>query len=225
MRFPKETVAAIHDSGATPITVRWPAGEEPQKGGVYYLASEEDARGVRKRAKERREYSPETHAEVMAQMHKQRYGNPPAGFKPKKHRRPTRRPTKGDARIKVLDVEILEKGWNATVALYDDPDPVRHTGLKTRVRGGDHPSNKEWGQVATELEPEEIVIPQSRREREDEEESLKVESAASADRKEVARLERRVAEQKRQGKPSKKTEQALIRARKRVASTSAAAPV
>lgn len=225
MRFPKETVAAIHDAKGAAITVRWPVGKEPEKGGVYYLASEEDAREARQKAAARREYSPEDHAHVMAQMHKHFYGKFPDGYKPKKRRRPTRRPKRGDQRIKVVEVEILERGWNATVVLYEDPDPVRHTGLKTRIKGGDHPTDKAWGQVATELEQEEIVVPQTRREREDEEESLKVESAASADLKEVARLERRVAEQKRNGKPSRKTEQALERARKRVALSSAATPV
>lgn len=225
MRFPKETVAAIHDSGGAPITVRWPAGKEPEKGAVYYLASEEDAKDARKKAKGRREYSPETHVEVLAQMHKRRYGKFPHGYKPKKRRRPTRRPKKGDQQIKVVDVEILERGWNASLVLHAEPDPVNHTGLKTRVPGGSHPIDKEWGTVATELEQEEIVVAQTRREREDEEESLKVESAASADRKEVDHLARKVAEQRGRGKPSKRTEEALSRATRRADRDSAAEPV
>jgi hypothetical protein len=223
VRFPRETVAAIHDSGSTPITVRWPAGEEPQKGRVYYLASQEEAKAAREKAEARREYSPETHAEVMAQMHKVRYDKFPDGYKPKKRRRPTRRPSKGDARIKVLDIEILEKGWNATVALYEDPNPRTPLRVNAVVPAGLHPIH--GYQEKVETEPDQIIVPQTRREREDEEESLKVESAASADLKEVARLERRVAEQKRNGKPSRKTEQALKRAKKRVRLSSAAALV
>lgn len=226
MRFPKETRALIHEAYPNPVTVPWPSGErQPQPNRLYWLQSAEDLQEAEDKEKRRREYSPETHAEVMAGM-KRRAGTlvkePP---KPKRRRDQLLRPKAGDLRILVIDVEIQERGWTAKVVLYEDPDPVRHTGLKTRVKGGAHPIDKEWGPVAAELEQEELE-PQSAHDRRLEEESvLKVAHQASVDRTYLLRQEKKLLDSRRKGHRSPLKEEAIERARKREAQQSAAAAV
>lgn len=211
MRFDKETRKLIHEAAPNSVTIRWPAGAaEPQKGRVYWLQSLEDAH----REKERFEYSPPKQADVLAAMHFHFYGTFPEGYKPSRRKGKRRKP---DDVLLVLDVTILDRGWEARVVLYEDPDPVRHTGLKTRIKGGSHPIDKEWGTVATELEPEELVTPQSRSEREDEEDAFKLEHKASLDEDEIAAAERRMKDQRRRGKTGRLAQQALERSRKRAA--------
>jgi hypothetical protein len=219
MRFDKETRAKIHEAAPNSTTIKWPAGAaEPQKGRVYWLQSLEDAR----REKERLEYSPPKQRDVLAAMHFHFYKTWPKGYEPTKRKGQRRKP--GDV-IMVLDVWILDRGWEATVALFEDPDPVRHTGLKTRVQGGDHPSDKQWGSVATELEPEKILVPQSRREREEQEDVLEFEHDASVDEKKIAEKERTVHNLRRRGKRSILAEAAVERSKRRAALNAADGPV
>jgi hypothetical protein len=209
MRFDKETRTKIHEAAPNSVTIRWPAGAaEPQKGRVYWLQSLEDAQ----REKERLEYSPPKQADVLAAMFLHFYHRWPEGYKPSKRKGKRRRP---DDVIMVLDVNILDRGWEARVALYQDPDPVLHTGLKTKVQGGSHPIDKELGTVATELEPEKILVPQSRREREEHEDVLEFEHDASVDEKRIAEKARTVHNLRRRGKRSVLAEAAVERARKR----------
>lgn len=214
MRFDKETRAAIHEAAPSTAIIRWPTGAaEPQKDRVYWMQSLEAAQEAAEKAKQ-----PETCAEVMAQMHERRYGQKPEGFKPRR-RGSTSRPRGDDPRIMVLDVEILERGWNATVALYEDPDPKRHTGIKARVPAGPNPI---FGhQEPTETEPEAIVTVPSRSEREDAERALEIEHAASVDEAEIAKAARKLADQRRKGKSGKQARAALERARRRAELASA----
>ena len=224
MRFPKETVAAIHDSKGASITVRWPAGREPEKGGVYYLASEEDAKDAQEGKgsprvqprNSRRRSGADAQASLRQVPRRLQAQEAPPPNPPSQEGRPA---DQGDG------CRDPGAGLERHSGSPRRARPVRHTGLKTRVPAQQHPTDKEFGFLPTELESEEIVVAQTRREREDEEESLKVESAASADSKEVDRLARRVADQKRRGKPSRRTELALERARKRVVVDSAGEPV
>jgi hypothetical protein len=211
MRFDKETRTKIHEAAPNSTTIKWPAGAaEPQKGRVYWLQSLEDAQ----REKERLEYSPPQQRDVLAQMHLHFYGAWPKGYKPSKRKGKRRKP---DDVIMVLDVLLLERGWDVTVALFEDPDPVRHTGLKTKIQGGAHPIDKEWGTVATELEAEKILVPLSRREREEQEDVLEFEHDASVDEKRIAEKERTVHNLRRRGKRSTLAEVAVERARRRAA--------
>ncbi|HUB99114.1 MAG TPA: hypothetical protein VMS11_04760 [Solirubrobacterales bacterium] len=217
MRFPKKTVAAIHDAAPGTITVRWPGGAEPQKGRVYWLQSAEDAKAAERKAKNRREYSPETHHEVLAHMYKRRYGKFPAGYKPKRRKAVRRKPP---TVIHVVAVEILDRGWEATVALFDDPDPVRHLPIKTRVPAGQDPLDGFY--VAVELEPEQIIVGLTRPEREDSEDTFKLEHQASVDSAEIRKWEKRIEEARRKRKPTHFAEAGLERARRRVALDAAA---
>jgi hypothetical protein len=219
VRFDKEARAAIREASPGAATIKWPAGApEPEKGRVYWMQSQEDAQEAEKKEKRHRQEHPETHAEVMAQMHERRYGTKPAGHKPKR-RRSTRRPVAEDPRIIVLSVTILQHGWEATVALYEAEDPVRHLRMKARVPAGPNPID--GFHEPTETESEQIITAPSRAEREDAEESLRIESAASADRAELARLERKLASERRKGRPGKQAKMALERARRRVEQQSA----
>ncbi|HYJ20827.1 MAG TPA: hypothetical protein VEW07_02245 [Solirubrobacterales bacterium] len=213
MRFPKDTVAAIHDAAPYSTKIRWPAGAaEPQKNRVYWLQVEEEEKAAEEKAKRRSEYSPETHADVLAWMHFRRYGKWPEGYKPKKAKTARKRP---DNVLLVLDVEILEQGWEATVAIYEDPDPIRHTGLKTKVPAGPNPID--GFHEVTEMESEQIIYWLSRREREELEDVLKFEHQASVDGKKIAEKERKVYELRRRGKRSILAEAAVDRAKKRAA--------
>jgi hypothetical protein len=222
MRFPKETVAAIHDAAPHSTVIRWPAGAaEPQKGRVYWLQVEEEMKAAEEKAERRAEYSPETHADVLAWMHFRRYGRWPEGYEPKPVKVPRKRP---DDVLLVLDVEPAgRRGWDVRVAIFEDPDPVRHTGLKTRVAGGPNPIN--GAPEPTELEPEKIVVPESRSEREDREDAHKVEHEISVHAKTIGRAEQKLANERRRGKRSKLAQQALERARKRAALVDAGASV
>lgn len=209
MRFDKETRAKIHDAAPHSTTIKWPAGAaEPQKGRVYWLQSLEDAQ----REKERLEYSPPKWRDVNAQMHFHFHGTWPEGYEPTKRKGKRRKP---DDVIMVLDVTILARGWEATVALFVDPDPVLHTGLKTKIQGGPNPLGKELGTVPTELEPEKILVPLSRREREEQENVLEFEHDASVDEKRIAEKERTVHNLRRRGKRSTLAEAAVERAKRR----------
>lgn len=220
MRFPQETCAAIHDAYPNPITVKWPAGEaEPQKGRVYRLQKDEEVKAREQKAKDRRDYSPETHAEVMAKMEAAWYGQKPRKVKKKKRRQSGR--SFGDALIMVVDTEPVgppgRNQFEIKAVLYmGDPDPVRHTGLKTKVRGGPDPITKTY--ESTELEPEEMVVAQSRREREESEDAIAIEHRVSVDpNEEVRRAEQHVKKLRSQGRRSTLAEQAVERAKRRVA--------
>lgn len=214
MRFDKETRTLIYEAAPYSTTIRWPAGApEPEKGRVYWMQSLEDA----EREKARADYSPDTHADVMARMHLARYHQWPEGYKPPKAKAKRRKP---DDVIQVLDVTILDRGWEARVALFEDPDPKRHTGLKTKVPSGQNPIDK--FQEKTELEPEEMIVPKSRRQREEEDEALKLEHRTSVDHAELAKAERHLAGLRQRGKRCDLAEQAAERARRRVEQSSAA---
>jgi hypothetical protein len=202
------------------VTISWPPGErEPKKGRVYWLQSKEDAEEADKKAKARREHSPETHAEVMEGMHRRRYGKDPARLK-KRRRETASRPRAGDLRIMVIDTEILDEGWEATVALYEDPDPVNHSGIKARVPGG--PNHLYDGiHEPTETEPERLETPPSRTRRLEEEDALRLEHKASLGMAEVLKAEQKLLNQRRRGKRSKRDEEALKRSRRRVELASA----
>lgn len=227
MRFDKETRALIHEAAPHPVTITWPKGErEPRKGRIYWLQSKEDAEEADKKAKARREHSPETHAEVMAGMHRRRYDKEPDRPKKKRRRQETSaRPRAGDLRIMVIDTEILKEGWEALVALYEDPDPVNHAGIKARVPSGPNPIDPEFGYEVTQTEPEQIVKPPSRARRLEEEEALKIAHKASVDYASVFRAEQKLLNQRRKGKRSILAEQAVQRARKRAELVSADAGV
>lgn len=208
MRFDKETRAAIQEAAPGSATIKWPTGAgQPEKHRAYRMQAIEDVQ----KAEGRLEHSPPTCADVMAQMHKQRYGKWPEGYKPPKPK--LRRPTKEDPCIIVLDVSVLDRGWEAAVAMFEDPDPVRHTGLKTKVPAGPHPI---FGhQEPTETEFEEIVIAPSRSEREDTEDALKIEHEASVDQSKIATAARKLDNERRRGRKVIQASRALERARKR----------
>lgn len=214
MRFPKETRALIHEAGQNPVTVPWPAGErEPQKGRVYWLQNQEDAKEAERKAKARREHSPETCAEVLAGMHRRHYGTEPEGEKKKRRRAPATRPRAGDPRIMVIDAAILDKGWEAKVALYVDPDPVAHLRVKAKVPAGPNPFTGEHEPTQTEAEQ---MQPQPTWERRlEEEQALKLAHKASVSMSEAMKAEQKLLNQRRKGKRSKLAEEALQRARKR----------
>jgi len=209
MRFDKDTRTLIYEAAPNAATIRWPAGAaEPQKGRVYWMQSLEDA----EREKERMEYSPPGHRDVMARMHLHFHGEWPQDYKPAKRKGKRRKP---DDVILVLDVKILDRGWEATVAVFEDPDPVGHTGLKTKIGAQPHPTDKEFGSLPTELEPEEMWAPKTRRQREEEDSALKAEHAASVDHAELLRAEKRQADQRRKGRGGMLQQEALERARRR----------
>jgi hypothetical protein len=222
MRFPKDTVAAIHDAAPHSTKIHWPTGAaEPQKGRVYWLQVEEEEKEREEKAKRRSEYSPETHAEVLAWMHFRRYGKWPKGHKPKKAKAARKRP---DDVLLVLDVEVADsRGWEVTVAIYEDPDPVRHTGLKTKIAAGPNPID--GLPEPTELEPEKIIAPESRGEREDKEDAFKLEHQVSIKSDDLTRAEQKLINQRRRGKRSKQAEEALKRRKKSLAEVDAAASV
>ncbi len=220
MRFDKETRAAIHEAAPGSTTIRWPTGAaEPQKGRVYRMQSLEDAREAEDKDKRHRYEHPETCAAVLALMHERRYGSKPEGYRPKRRKQSTRRPQAEDPCIKVLAVSILERGWEATVALYEDPDPKRHTGIKAKIPAGPHPI---FGhQEKAETEPEAIVIAPNRSEREDAEKAKEIEHAVSVDEAEIAKAAKRLADQRRKGKAGTQAQAALERARRRAELASA----
>lgn len=222
MRFPKETRALIQGAAPHSVTIPWPAGErEPQKGRLYWLQSIEDAKEAEEKEKRAREHSPETCREVMAGMHRRRHGKDPESFKPKKRPRSIARPKAGDDRITVIDTTILDIGWEAKVALYVDPDPVNHSGVKARVPAGPNPI---FGHnEPTETEPEQIVSSASRSRRLEEEEALKLEHRASVDHSAAMKAEQTLLNQRRRGKRSKLKEEATTRALRRADLVSAEA--
>ncbi len=224
MRFDKDTRTRIREAAPGAVTIAWPTGaEEPQKGRTYRVQSLEEYQ----RAKKERIESPDTCREVLAQMHERRYGKKPEGYKPPRRRRLATRSLTEEDCIVVLDAEpvgpVGRNQWEATVALHEEADPIRHLRLKARVPAGPHPI--EGHHEKTETEPEQIIAGASRTEREDEEEALRVEHVASIDNAEIARLERKLASERRRGKPGNRTRAALERAKKRVALDSAAAAV
>lgn len=213
----------IFEADPNAVMIPWPAGAaEPQKGRVYWLQSEEDAEAIAEKAKAQREYSPGTCAEVLAGMHRRLYGKEPERKK-KKRRRPIGRPKAGDARLVVIDTAVLDIGWEAKVALYEDPDPVAHLRVKAKVPAGPNPI--EGFQEPTELEPEQIITPSTRARREEEEQALRIEHRGSIDRSEVVKAEQKLIDQRRRGKSGKLAEEALERAKKRASAIDAAGGV
>jgi len=224
MRFDKETRTQIREAAPGSVTIKWPAGaEEPQEGRTYRVQSLEEY----ERAKKDRIESPDTCREVMAQMHERHYGKKPAGYKKPRRRRLATRPLTEEDRIIVLGIEpvgpVGRNQWEATVALHEPVDPVRHLHMAARVPAGPHPLEEIHEKVETE--PEQIIVAPSRTEREDEDEALRVEHVVSIDSAEIARLERKLAAERRRGKPGKRTRIALERAKKRAALDSAAVAV
>lgn len=213
MRFDKETRATIQEAAPGSATIKWPSGAAaPEKGAVYRMQSLEALREAKEKAAE-----PITCREVLAEMHKDRYGDYPEGYKPKARRVRTARA--GDPFIKVLDVEILGRGFEATVALFEDPDPRRHTGLKTKVPAGPNPIDGFGEKVETE--PEQIIAALSRSEREDAETALEIEHKVSVDSAEIAKAARKLSNERRRGRRGTQAERALERARKRAELVSA----
>jgi hypothetical protein len=214
MRFDKETRTAIQEAAPGSARIKWPTGAaQPEKRRVYRMQAIEDVH----KAEGRLEASPPTCADVLAQMHKNRYGKWPEGYKAPKPK--LRRPTKEDPCILVLDVAVLDRGWEATVVMYEDPDPTRHTGLKTKVPAGAHPI---FGhQEKVELEPEQIVVAPSRTEREDAEDALVIEHEASVDQAAIAKAERKLLNERRRGKRGTQAARALQRAKRRAELASA----
>jgi len=224
MRFDKETRTEIREAAPGAVTVKWPAGaEEPQKGRTYRVQSLEEY----KRAKKERIESPDTCREVLAQMHESHYGKKPDGYKPPRRRRLATRPLTDEDCIIVLDIAAVgpvgRNQWEATVALHEEADPVRHLHMNARVPAGPHLFENLHEKAETE--PEQIVVAPSRTEREDEDEALRAEHIASVDPAEVARLERKLSSERRRGKPGKRTKRALERARRRAELDSAGATV
>lgn len=214
MRFDKETRAKIQEAAPGSVTIRWPAGQrQPEKNRVYRMQSAEEV----EKAERRLEESPAKNRDVMAQMHFRRYRRWPEGYKPPRPK--LTRPTKDDDQILVLDVTPADRcGWEATVVLFEEADPIRHTGIKARLPGGPNridPYDDVLGAEPTEYEPEEIVVAPSRSEREDETDSLRIEHEASVDAKAIGKAERRVTEQRRRGKSGTLAAQALERAKRR----------
>lgn len=213
MRFPKETRALIHKAGSNPVTIPWPPGAaQPEPGKNYWLQSLED----QEKAEARR--SPETCADALADMYERQYGKK-RKRKKKRRRRSVLRPKAGDPRIRVLEAEIQEVGWEATVELYEVIDPVLHTGLKTRVKAGKNASFQgelyEPEILPTETEPEQITPKQSHQRRLELEDALKTEHEASMDKAKLIAAERKVADLRRKGKRSTVAEMAVERARRR----------
>jgi hypothetical protein len=220
MRFDKETRALVHEAAPHPVTIPWPKGErEPKKGRIYWVQSQEDAEEAAKKAKARREHSPETHRDVLAGMHRRHYGREPERETKKRRRQRADQPRSGDPRIMVVDTIILDTGWEALVALYEDPDPVAHLRMKARVPAGPNPID--GFNEPTETEPEQIIVKPSRPRRLEEEEALKIEHKASVGMPEVLKAEQKLLNQRRKGKRSKRDEEALKRARRRAELASA----
>jgi hypothetical protein len=214
MRFSKETRALIHEARPNPVTIPWPAGErEPQKGRVYWLQSEEDAKEAAKKAEVLREHFPETCAEVLAGMHRRHYGTEPNGKRKRRRPKPISRPKAGDDRILVIDTTILDKGWEAKVAIYEDPDPIQHLRVAASVPAGPNPI--EGYHELAETEPEQIKTPSSHELRREQEEALTIEHKGSIDKQEILKAERKLADQRRKGKNSKLAREAVDRAKRR----------
>lgn len=216
MRFPKETRALILEAAPHPATIPWPPGSpQPHSGRLYWVQNAEDLEAEHKR----REESPDTHAEVIAGM-KRRAGLAVA-TKPKRRRRNTRAPLAGSQRIYVIATEPVGKtAWSAKVVVYEDPDPIRHLQIKTKVPAGPNPFTAEQEKVETE--PEQLPTERSRIEEED---ALRIEHKASVDRSTVMKAEQHLANLRKRGKTSKQAEQAVARAKKRAVLESAAGPV
>lgn len=222
MRFPKDTRALIAKAAPNPITIEWPKGErEPKIGRTYIVQSFEEKRDHQKREHARRENEPESCAEVMAGMYARRYGEEsPNAPKPK----PLSRQRAGSERIYVIDAEIQDKGWLAKVVLYDDPDPIRHTGIKASVAATEprFADEKPGPSNATETEPEKVVLLPSRRQREEEEDALRIEHAGSVDMAKVLKIEQGLNQRRKERKPAPLQEAAIARAKRRDAGLGAA---
>jgi hypothetical protein len=129
-----------------------------------------------------------------------------------KRRQNVRLPLAGSERIYVIATETLEQGFEAKVVLYEDPDPIRHLQIKTKVPAGPNPITGE--QDPTETEPEQLPPERSRVE---EEEALKIAHKASVDHSSVLKAEAHLNNQRRKGRRSKLAEEAVARAKKREA--------
>ncbi len=211
MRFDKETRTAIHEASPNAVTIRWPAGAtQPERDRVYWLQSAEELEKENERL--------DTCAEVLAEMHKRRYGRAKPTSK-KKRRRTRNRPTKGDPCILVEEVTILDRGWEATVRLHHPAEPEPHLRLPARVPGGPDPLSGFY--VPTELEPQRMDPTQSRSEREDAERALRIEHKASVDESEIGKAERKLQDQRRRGKSGKLAKAAVERAKRRASLASA----
>lgn len=225
MRFDKETRAKIQEAAPGSVTIPWPTGApQPEKERTYRVQAIEDV----EKAEHRLKAHPETCRDVMAEMHYSNHGRYPKGYKPPRPK--LRRPSREDPCILVTDVEVLEvgKGYLATVILWEEGDPIRHTGLKTRVEGGLDPlstiaGDPITGHTPTETESEQIITQPSRREREEADDALKLEHEASVDSAKIAEAQRKLKEQRRKGKPGKLAAMALEKAKRRAESVAEAA--
>jgi hypothetical protein len=221
LRFDKDTRTLIHEATGS-VTIRWPVGAPPpEKGRVYYMQSAEDL----EKEEARRASDAMRCRDVIAEMKRRQHGRYPDGYEPPKVKR--KRPTKDDPTIKVIDITILRRGWEATVILYQDPDPVRHTGLKTKVPAGPHPIFGHPEKVETEpegiVETDHLSEVQIARRNAEERDALKTEHKISVDQAKLAEAERSLTDQRRRGKSGKLQAQAIERSRKRAELVSAAA--
>ncbi|HEX6456256.1 MAG TPA: hypothetical protein VF009_07020 [Solirubrobacterales bacterium] len=139
------------------MTIAWPMGQrQPEEGKVYRVqrSSEEIAEVQRIELRARQE-RPETHREVLAEMYRRHHGEYPEGYEPPK---PEKSNGQTELQIKVLEVEILPKGWAAKVMQWEEPDPVHGAGVKARHYHPDGPTTLQtYGQAVTEGEPERLA--------------------------------------------------------------------
>lgn len=221
MRFDKKTRAAIHKASPDAVVIDWPSlTEEPKKGGKYRLLKQETPAPADPDApKKIREPETPRHQDVMAEMHKKRYGRYPEGYRKPR----AKRKSVGTAmRILVEDVQgDAAHGWKATVRLVTDP--VQHVRMKAKVPAGPDPIT--GAQEPTETEPEHMPRQPSRTERVEEEEALKLEHKASVDRAVALNAVREARRKAGKKKPGGLALAAAERAVRRAELSSAAAGV
>lgn len=179
MRFDKETRAAIHKASPETVVIDWPStSEAPKKGKKYRLLKAPLPPPPDEPARPKTKPEPETPRckDVLAEMHKNRYGRYPDGYKKP---RTKRKSVTGAMRILVEGVEgDAAYGWKATVRLVTDP--IQHVRMKAKVPAGQ--DYKDGPFQKAETEPEQMPRQPSRTERAEEEEALKLEHKASVDR-------------------------------------------
>lgn len=219
MRFDKKTRAAIHKASPEAVVIDWPSlSEAPKKGKKYRLLKAAVPQPPDEPAQPKTKPEPETPRckDVMAEMHKARYGRYPQGYKKP---RAKRKSISGAMRILVEDVEgDAAHGWKATVRLVTDP--VQHVRMKAKVPAGQ--DYKDGPFQKAELEPEHMPLQRSRTERIEEEEALKLEHKASVDRTVALNAVREARRKSGKKKPGGLALAAAERAQRRAQESSAA---
>lgn len=221
MRFDKKTRAAIHKASPDAVVIDWPStSDAPAKGKKYRLLKAPVPPSPDEIEAPKVESAPETPRckDVMAEMHKQRYGHYPDGYK---RPRAKRKSVAGGMRILVEDVEVTKDGWKATVRLVTDP--VQTVRMKARIPAGPDPITGR--QEPTETEPEQTPFQRTRTERVEEEEALKLEHKASVDRAVALNAAREVRRKAGKKKPGGLAVAAAERALRRADESSAAVHV